>query len=211
MIAVSRGGVSIARARTRPAHSRTSRAVNSSFVIPTMSAQFAQAPALVALRAKLNAKVHSRRAARSARVVTKAAVAAPAGVSTETVNDSINTIRFLAIDAINKSNSGHPGLPMGCAPMGYVIYREAMTHNPKNTKWFNRDRFVLSAGHGCMLHYSLLHLTGYPSVSVRAHARRLERERAIEESWISPGSGTPEDGHAEREEWIKRARRLTLM
>ena len=56
--------------------------------------------------------------------------------------DCVNTIRFLAIDAINKSNSGHPGLPMGCAPMGYVIYREAMTHNPKDHTWFNRDRFV---------------------------------------------------------------------
>ena len=109
----------------------------------------------------------------SARVTTRAlkpvraAVAAPADVSTETVNDCVNTIRFLAIDAINKSNSGHPGLPMGCAPMGYVIYREAMTHNPKDHTWFNRDRFVLSAGHGCMLQYSLMHLTGYPSVSVR--------------------------------------------
>jgi len=109
----------------------------------------------------------------SARVTTRAlkpvraAVAAPADASTETVNDCVNTIRFLAIDAINKSNSGHPGLPMGCAPMGYVIYREAMTHNPKDHTWFNRDRFVLSAGHGCMLQYSLMHLTGYPSVSVR--------------------------------------------
>jgi hypothetical protein len=105
----------------------------------------------------------------SARAVTpvRAALAAPADVSADTVMDCVNTVRFLAIDAINKSNSGHPGLPMGCAPMGYVIYREAMTHNPKNYQWFNRDRFVLSAGHGCMLQYSLMHLTGYPSVSVR--------------------------------------------
>jgi len=103
----------------------------------------------------------------SARAVTpvRAALAAPADVSADTVMDCVNTVRFLAIDAINKSNSGHPGLPMGCAPMGYVIYREAMTHNPKNYQWFNRDRFVLSAGHGCMLQYSLMHLTGYPSVS----------------------------------------------
>jgi transketolase len=97
--------------------------------------------------------------------------AAPAEVSKETVMDCVNTIRFLAIDAINKSNSGHPGLPMGCAPMGYILYREAMTHNPKNHKWFNRDRFVLSAGHGCMLQYSLMHLTGYPSVSVSSPAK----------------------------------------
>ena len=101
----------------------------------------------------------------------RAAVAAPADVSADTVQDCVNTIRFLAIDAINKSNSGHPGLPMGCAPMGYVIYREAMTHNPKDHTWFNRDRFVLSAGHGCMLQYSLMHLTGYPSVSVSQSPR----------------------------------------
>ena len=114
-------------------------------------------------------KVSARVTTRAVKPVTRAAAtAAPADVSTDTVNDCVNTIRFLAIDAINKSNSGHPGLPMGCAPMGYVLYREAMTHNPKNHKWFNRDRFVLSAGHGCMLQYSLMHLTGYPSVSVSA-------------------------------------------
>jgi len=154
-----------------------------------MSAHAAFAPALVAYRAKLSAKVQSRRTARG-KVVAQAAVAAPNGVSAETVNDSINTIRFLAIDAINKSNSGHPGLPMGCAPMGYVIYREAMTHNPKNGKWFNRDRFVLSAGHGCMLQYSLMHLTGYPSVSVRASAARDDTRPHLGETsrsrWISP-------------------------
>ena len=110
-------------------------------------------------------KVSARVATRAVKPV-RAAVAAPADVSADTVQDCVNTIRFLAIDAINKSNSGHPGLPMGCAPMGYVLYREAMTHNPKDYKWFNRDRFVLSAGHGCMLQYSLMHLTGYPSVSV---------------------------------------------
>nr|YP_009530718.1 transketolase [Paulinella micropora]AXY63407.1 transketolase [Paulinella micropora] len=78
----------------------------------------------------------------------------------------INSIRMLAVDAINKSNSGHPGLPMGCAPMGYVLWDKFLKHNPQNPKWFNRDRFVLSAGHGCMLLYALLHLTGYESVSI---------------------------------------------
>ncbi|WP_216901796.1 transketolase [Synechococcus sp. CCY 9618] len=78
----------------------------------------------------------------------------------------INSIRFLAVDAINKSNSGHPGLPMGCAPMAYSLWDKVLRHNPKNPQWFNRDRFVLSAGHGCMLLYSLLHLTGYESVSL---------------------------------------------
>lgn len=84
---------------------------------------------------------------------------------TTTVNSveqlSINAIRTLSIDAIQKANSGHPGLPMGAAPMTYTLWTEVMTHNPKNSKWFNRDRFVLSAGHGSMLLYSLLHLSGY--------------------------------------------------
>jgi len=78
----------------------------------------------------------------------------------------INSIRFLAVDAINKSNSGHPGLPMGTAPMGFALWDRFLRHNPKNRKWFNRDRFVLSAGHGCMLLYALLHLTGYDSVTI---------------------------------------------
>jgi len=78
----------------------------------------------------------------------------------------INSIRMLAVDAVNKSNSGHPGLPMGCAPMGYTLWNKFLKHNPKNPEWFNRDRFVLSAGHGCMLLYALLHLTGYDSVTV---------------------------------------------
>lgn len=95
-----------------------------------------------------------------------AAVEAPA-VSAEVVDKCINTIRFLAIDAVNKANSGHPGAPMGCAPMSYVIFNEAMKFNPKNPKWINRDRFVLSAGHASMLQYAMLHLCGYDSVSVR--------------------------------------------
>lgn len=74
---------------------------------------------------------------------------------------SINTIRTLSIDAIEKANSGHPGLPMGAAPMAYSLWTDFMNHNPNNSKWFNRDRFVLSAGHGSMLLYSLLHLSGY--------------------------------------------------
>lgn len=74
---------------------------------------------------------------------------------------SINAIRTLSIDAIEKANSGHPGLPMGAAPMAYTLWTEFMKHNPKNSKWVDRDRFVLSAGHGSMLLYSLLHLSGY--------------------------------------------------
>ena len=89
-------------------------------------------------------------------------VAAPVSIDTLCVN----SIRFLAIDAINKSNSGHPGLPMGAAPMAYALWDRVLKHNPKNPQWFNRDRFVLSAGHGCMLLYALLHLSGYDSVTI---------------------------------------------
>ncbi len=73
----------------------------------------------------------------------------------------INTIRFLAVDAVQKANSGHPGMPMGTAPIGYLLWTKYLKHNPASPKWADRDRFVLSAGHGSMLLYSLLHLTGY--------------------------------------------------
>ena len=73
----------------------------------------------------------------------------------------INTIRALTLDAVQKANSGHPGLPLGAAPMAYVLWTRFLRHNPRNPKWENRDRFLLSAGHGSMLIYSLLHLTGY--------------------------------------------------
>ncbi|MBA3320077.1 MAG: transketolase [Pyrinomonadaceae bacterium] len=73
----------------------------------------------------------------------------------------INTIRALSLDAVQKAESGHPGLPLGAAPMAYVLWTRFLRHNPKNPKWQNRDRFLLSAGHGSMLIYSLLHLTGY--------------------------------------------------
>jgi len=74
---------------------------------------------------------------------------------------AINTIRFLAVEAIQKANSGHPGMPMGCAPIAYSLYTKFMKHNPQNPLWLNRDRFILSAGHGSMLLYSILHLSGY--------------------------------------------------
>ncbi len=73
----------------------------------------------------------------------------------------INTIRTLSLDAVERAESGHPGLPLGAAPMAYVLWTRFMRHNPKNPKWANRDRFLLSAGHGSMLIYALLHLTGY--------------------------------------------------
>jgi len=72
----------------------------------------------------------------------------------------VDTIRTLAIDAVQKAESGHPGLPLGAAPMAYVLWQRHLNHNPRDPKWPDRDRFVLSAGHGCMLLYCLLNLTG---------------------------------------------------
>ncbi|KAI7519488.1 hypothetical protein KC343_g22549, partial [Hortaea werneckii] len=73
----------------------------------------------------------------------------------------INTIRTLAVDATFKANSGHPGAPMGMAPIAHILFNQFMRFNPQNPQWANRDRFVLSNGHGCMLQYALLHLFGY--------------------------------------------------
>ena len=88
-------------------------------------------------------------------------------VATQSVEQlCINSIRFLAIDAVEKAKSGHPGLPMGAAPMAFTLWDKFLKFNPKNPTWLNRDRFVLSAGHGSMLQYSLMHLFGYDSVSI---------------------------------------------
>jgi transketolase len=99
---------------------------------------------------------------------------------------SVNTIRTLAIDAIETAGAGHPGMPMGAAPMGYVLWTQHMKHNPANPTWFNRDRFVLSAGHGSMLQYSLLHLCGYD-----LPIEELKQFR----QWGSLTPGHPEFGH----------------
>ena len=80
--------------------------------------------------------------------------------------DLSNAIRFLSIDAVQKANSGHPGMPLGMADVATVLFKNFLKFNPKNPNWLNRDRFVLSAGHGSMLLYSLLYLTGYKSVSL---------------------------------------------
>ena len=103
----------------------------------------------------------NKRCAKKDKVV-RLATATEVDVDTE----CINAIRFLAVDAVNKANSGHPGAPMGQAPIGYLLFAEEMQYNPEDPKWVNRDRFVLSSGHGCMLQYSLLHLAGYDSVSI---------------------------------------------
>ena len=83
-------------------------------------------------------------------------------------NDLANCIRFLSIDAVQKANSGHPGMPMGMADVATILFKNFLRFNPKNPDWLNRDRFVLSAGHGSMLLYSLLHLTGYKSISIKS-------------------------------------------
>lgn len=101
-------------------------------------------------------------------------------------NLAITTIRTLAIDAIEKANSGHPGMPMGSAPMGYQLFAKTMNHNPDHPTWVNRDRFVLSAGHGSMLLYSLLHLSGYD-----LPMEELKQFR----QWGSLTPGHPEVGH----------------
>jgi len=101
-------------------------------------------------------------------------------------NLSINTIRILSADAVQNANSGHPGLPMGAAAMAYTLWTRFLKHNPKDPHWFDRDRFVLSAGHGSMLLYSLLHLTGYD-----LPLEELKRFR----QWGSKTPGHPERGH----------------
>ena len=99
---------------------------------------------------------------------------------------SINTIRFLAVDAVQKAGSGHPGAPMGAAPMAYILWDRFLKHNPADSRWPDRDRFVLSAGHASMLLYALLHLSGYPL--------SLEEIRQFRQ-WGSQTPGHPEYGH----------------
>jgi transketolase len=108
-------------------------------------------------------------------------------LETQTLEDlCINTIRILSADSVQNANSGHPGLPMGAAAMAYTLWHNFLKHNPKDPKWVDRDRFVLSAGHGSMLIYSLLHLTGYDlPLEELKHFRQ----------WGSKTPGHPERGH----------------
>ncbi len=108
-------------------------------------------------------------------------------IETQTLEElCINTIRMLSADAVQNANSGHPGMPMGAAAMAYTVWTKYLKHNPKDPHWFDRDRFVLSAGHGSMLLYSLLHLTGYD-----LPLEELKRFR----QWGSKTPGHPERGH----------------
>ncbi len=105
---------------------------------------------------------------------------------TQQVRQDIDTIRFLAVDMVQQANSGHPGMPLGAAPMAWVLWTKWLRHNPANPHWFGRDRFVLSAGHGSALLYALLHLTGYD-----LPLDEIERFR----QWGSKAPGHPERGH----------------
>src|SRR3546814_5662 len=98
----------------------------------------------------------------------------------------IDTLRFLSVDMVQKADSGHPGLPLGAAPMAYVLWQHFLKHNPANPLWTDRDRFVLSAGHGSALLYSLLHVTGYDL--------SLDDIKQFRQ-WGSKAPGHPERGH----------------
>ena len=114
-------------------------------------------------------------------------MSAPAKVDLETL--CINTIRGLAMDAVQAANSGHPGMPMGTAAMAYTLWTKHLRHNPKNPHWFNRDRFILSAGHGSMLLYSLLHLTGYdlPLAEIKNFRQLHSKTPGHPEYGLTPG------------------------
>ena len=120
--------------------------------------------------------------------MSKANVEAPAGDAAASLKDMANAIRALAMDAVQPANSGHPGMPMGMADVATVLFTEALKFDAADPHWPNRDRFVLSAGHGSMLLYSLLYLTGYPGMTIE----ELKNFRQLG----SKTAGHPEYGHA---------------
>ena len=111
--------------------------------------------------------------------------------------DLANAIRFLAIDAVEAAKSGHPGMPMGMADIAEVVWNDYYRHNPNNPQWFNRDRFVLSNGHGSMLQYALLHLAGYdlPLDELKKFRQLDSKTPGHPENFMTPGvswrSGCP--------------------
>src|ERR1700761_5115924 len=111
---------------------------------------------------------------------------APAGEDAEVRRLTIDTIRGLAMDSVQKANAGHPGTAMALAPLGYTLFKRFLRANPKDTEWVDRDRFVLSSGHACVLQYSLLHLTGYELT--------LDDLKQFRQ-WGSRTPGHPERGH----------------
>ena len=113
-------------------------------------------------------------------------------MTTPSRRDLANAIRFLAIDAVEAAKSGHPGMPMGMADIAEVLWNDYLSHNPNNPTWFNRDRFVLSNGHGSMLQYALLHLSGYDlPIDELKHFRQLESKTpGHPENFMTPGVET---------------------
>ncbi|HWK80851.1 MAG TPA: hypothetical protein VNP95_08780, partial [Thermomicrobiales bacterium] len=109
--------------------------------------------------------------------------------TTDLQTAAINAIRTLSMDAVQAANSGHPGLPLGAAPMAYVLWQDFLKHNPQDPQWPDRDRFVLSAGHGSALIYSLLHLTGYdlPIEEVKNFRQLGSRTPGHPERGVTPG------------------------
>jgi transketolase len=98
-----------------------------------------------------------------------------------------NAIRALSMDAVQKAKSGHPGAPMGMADIAEVLWRDFLNHNPQNPAWADRDRFVLSNGHGSMLIYSLLHLTGYDlPIEELKNFRQLHSKTPVTRKWATP-------------------------
>src|SRR6195952_2030366 len=112
--------------------------------------------------------------------------------STLPTDEVVNAIRALAMDAVQKANSGHPGMPMGMAEIAWVLWTRHLRHNPANPGWFNRDRFVLSNGHGSMLLYALLHLTGYdlPIDEIRRFRQLHSKTPGHPELGVTPGVET---------------------
>src|SRR5690242_14987937 len=107
----------------------------------------------------------------------------------ELENLCINTIRILSVDAVQNANAGHPGMPMGAAAMAYTLWTRFLRHNPRNPQWFDRDRFVLSAGHASMLLYSLLHLSGYdlPLDEIKRFRQYGSKTPGHPENFLTPG------------------------
>src|ERR1700681_4762899 len=113
----------------------------------------------------------------------------PTPITPELQEKCVNTIRMLAVDAVEKANSGHPGMPMGAATMAFVLWSRHLRFDPKEPRWANRDRFILSAGHGSMLLYSLLYLAGYEGMTIE----QLQNFRRLG----SKTAGHPENFHTE--------------
>src|SRR3546814_9615276 len=109
--------------------------------------------------------------------------------------DLANAIRFLAMDAVEAAKSGHPGMPMGMADIAQVLWGDFLVHNPANPRWFNRDRFVLSNGHGSMLLYALLHLSGYdlPIEQLKRFRQLHSKTQDHPETFENPGVETTTD------------------